>query len=62
MAALTATRLNSVISTIYHRLLSAGKAKKLSLVACMRKLITILNARVRDQQRWDSAFMGRPAP
>lgn len=62
MAALTATRFNSVIRTFYQRLLSAGKARKLALVACMRKLITILNAMVRDQQRWDSAYMGRPAP
>lgn len=62
MAALTATRFNSVIRTFYQRLLSAGKAKKLALVACMRKLITILNAMVRDQQRWDSAYMGRPEP
>lgn len=51
MAALTATRFNSVIRNFYQRLLSAGKAKKLALVACMRKLITILNAMVRDQQR-----------
>lgn len=62
MAALTATRFNSVIRTFYQRLLSAGKAKKLALVACMRKLITILNAMVRDQQRWDSAYIGRPEP
>lgn len=62
MAALTATRFNPVIRTFYQRLLSAGKAKKLALVACMRKLITILNAMVRDQQRWDSTYMGRPEP
>ncbi|WKV51517.1 transposase [Dickeya fangzhongdai] len=56
MAALTATRFNPVIRAFYLRLLSAGKAKKLALVACMRKLIAILNAMVRDEQKWDIAL------
>jgi transposase len=53
MATLSATRYNSVIRTFYERLLAAGKAKKVALVACMRKLLTILNAMVRDMQPWN---------
>ncbi len=52
MAALVATKRNSVIRTFYLRLLAAGKPKKLALVACMRKLLTILNVMVRTAQRW----------
>ena len=53
MAALTATRFNPVIRTFYQRLLAAGKAKKLALVACMRKLLTILNAIVKSGTPWN---------
>ncbi len=48
MATLTATRYNPAIKTFYARLVDAGKLKKVALVACMRKLLTILNAMVRD--------------
>jgi transposase len=48
MAALAATRSNATIKAFYRRLLAAGKLKKVALVACMRKLLTILNARIRD--------------
>lgn len=58
MAALVATRFNPVIKTFYQRLLAAGKPKKLALVACMRKLLTILNAMVRSGQPWDEALHG----
>jgi len=54
MATLTATRCNAKIQTHYQRLLAAGKSKKLALTACMRKLLTILNAMLRDQQSWHS--------
>jgi transposase len=54
MAALVAARRNAVIRTFYQRLLTAGKPKKLALVACMRKLLTILNHLVRTGQRWAS--------
>ena len=54
MGALVATRRNSVIRAFYQRLLSAGKAKKLALVACMRKLLTMLNTMVRTNQRWSA--------
>jgi transposase len=52
MAALVATRRNAVIRAFYQRLLAAGKPKKLALVACMRKLLTILNAMARSGRRW----------
>lgn len=52
MAALVATRHNPVIRSFYHRLLIAGKPKKVALVACMRKLLIILNAMLRDGQPW----------
>jgi transposase len=52
MAALVATRYNTVIQSHYQNLLAKGKAKKVALIACMRKLLTILNAVVRKQQPW----------
>lgn len=52
MAALVATKRNAVVRAFYQRLLAAGKPKKLALVACMRKLLTILNTMVRLKQRW----------
>ncbi|MGH8526053.1 MAG: transposase, partial [Gammaproteobacteria bacterium] len=54
MATLAATKHNSIIRAFYRRLLAVGKAKKLALVACMRKLLTILNTMVRTQQRWSA--------
>lgn len=56
MAALTATRCNPVIKEFYQRLLKAGKKKKVAIVACMRKLLTILNAIIRDRKHWNSAL------
>lgn len=56
MATLTATRCNPVIRAFYQRLLKAGKLKKVALVACMRKLLTILNAIIRDRVHWNPAF------
>jgi transposase len=52
MATLAATRFNPTIRTFYEHLLQAGKAKKVALVACMRKLLTILNAMLRDNSPW----------
>jgi transposase len=54
MATLVATRFNPQIRQHYQRLLATGKAKKLALVACMRKLLTILNAILRTQKPWRS--------
>jgi transposase len=56
MAALVASRHNPVIKAFYQRLLAAGKPKKVALVACMRKLLTILNAMVRTGKPWDQAL------
>jgi transposase len=50
MATLTAVHFNPVMMAFYQRLLSRNKEKKVALVACMRKFITILNAMVRDDQ------------
>jgi transposase len=52
MGALVATKRNAVIRAFYQRLLAAGKPKKLALVACMRKLLTILNTMVRTDRPW----------
>ena len=52
MGALVATRHNLVIKEFYERLLAAGKPKKVALVACMRKLLSILNALMRDRAIW----------
>lgn len=54
MAALVGTRRNPVLKAFYHRLLAKGKAKKVALVACMRKLLTILNAMVRTNSPWST--------
>lgn len=55
MATLTAIRYNPAIKVFHGRLIAAGKAKKVAIVACMRKLLTILNAMLRDQAMWDAA-------
>ena len=52
MGALTATRWNPVIRDFYQKLLAAGKPKKLALVACMRKLLVILNAMLKHGASW----------
>jgi transposase len=52
MGALIASRRNPLIRAFYERLLAAGKPKKVALVACMRKLLTILNAVMRDRTPW----------
>lgn len=54
MATLSATRSNPVIQRFYQRLIAAGKKPKVALVACMRKLLTILNAIARDRTPWNS--------
>lgn len=56
MAALVATRCNPTIRSFYARLVAAGKAKKLALVACMRKLLTVLNAMVQTSTPWRLAL------
>lgn len=56
MAALVAARHNSVIKSFYDRLVASNKPKKVALVACMRKLLTILNAMVKAQKPWDDSL------
>ncbi len=55
MATLVGTRYNPVIRAHYQHLLAVGKEKKVALVACMRKLLTILNAMLKHQQSWRAA-------
>ena len=60
MATVAATRCNPVIQTLYRRLCAVGKAKKVALTACMRKLLTILNAMLKHKTRWHPPTTGRP--
>ena len=53
MAALSAVRYNPVIKTFYERLLANGKVKKVALVACMHKLLIILNAIMKSGKKWN---------
>jgi transposase len=53
MATLSAVRYNPVIRSFYKRLIAAGKKAKVSLTACMRKLLTIINSMVRNGSFWD---------
>jgi transposase len=53
MGTLSALRYNPVIRAFYQRLLKAGKPKKVAITACMRKLLTILNAMARDHAVWN---------
>lgn len=57
MATLSATRFNPIVKTWYKRLLSAGKPKKVALVACMRKLLVVINAMIRNKARWQEAHL-----
>jgi transposase len=60
MAALVACRYNQVIRAFAQRLLAAGKAKKLILTACMRKLLTMVNAMLRHGNPWNPQGGGAP--
>jgi transposase len=60
MAALVATRRNCVIRDFYKRLRAKGKVFKVALVACMRKLLTILNSMIKHKTRWSENFSFRP--
>jgi transposase len=53
MATLTGKRFNPVIKEFYERLVAHGKPHKVAMVACMRKLLSILNAMVRNNKKWD---------
>jgi len=61
MAALVGIRHNPVLKTFYQRLLAKGKAPKVALVACMRKLLTILNTMVRSNMPWNTSIASTPS-
>ena len=52
MPTLVAVRYNPVLRAFYQRLLAAGKPKKVALVACVHKLLTLLNALLKHHARW----------
>jgi len=52
MATLVATRFNPTVKAAYQRLLASGKPKKVALVACMRKLLVVLNQMIKTRTRW----------
>ena len=56
MATMTAVQHNPVIKRTYQRLLAAGKLKKVALTACLRKILVILNAMVRDNKMWNENY------
>lgn len=56
MATLTATRYNPVIRAFYEHLCAKGKAKKVALTACMRKMLTILNSMLRHRAAWQPDY------
>jgi transposase len=61
MATVSAVTHNPVIREFYQRLIGKGKPKKVAIVACMRKLLTIVNAMVRDGTTWDESKHPKPA-
>nr|AXH01578.1 Mobile element protein [Serratia marcescens]AXH01968.1 Mobile element protein [Serratia marcescens]AXH02866.1 Mobile element protein [Serratia marcescens] len=56
MSALVGTRHNQVIKEFYTCLVAAGKSKKVALTACIRKLLTILNAMLKKNEAWDPMY------
>jgi transposase len=58
MRAVVAARRNPIITAFYQRLRTAGKAPKVALVACMRKLLTVLNAIVKHRTPWRLSAQG----
>lgn len=56
MATLAATRSNPQIRSYYQHLLAKGKPQRVAIVACMRKLLIILNAMIRSEQNWSPAY------
>ncbi len=55
MAMLSAIQHNPMMKSFYQKLVAKSKHKKVALTACMRKMITILNAMVRDDKEWQVA-------
>jgi transposase len=61
MAALSATRCNRKIRAFYDRLVDRGKAKKTALVACMRKLLVIINTMMKNGTQWNPEYQASSA-
>lgn len=61
MATMSAVQHNPVLKAFYQRLVAAGKLKKVALVACMRKLMCILNSMLREGKSWDEKMAQIPA-
>jgi transposase len=61
MGTMVATRYNPVLKAFYERRLSQGKAKKVALIACMHKLLRILNAIIRDLKPWQAPSVSTSA-
>ena len=61
MATLSATRHNPAIRSFYGRLVAAGKPKKVALTACMRKLLAIVGAVLRNRAPWDASRLAAGA-
>jgi len=55
MPTMVAIRYNAPIAAVYRRLTDAGRPKKVAIIAAMRKLVTILNAMLRDRRAWQTA-------
>ena len=55
VTAMSLARTQTALGAFYRRLLAAGKPKKLALTACMRKLLTILNAMMRTNTTWQQS-------
>jgi transposase len=62
MAAVAAVRWNAVIRAFYERLCAAGKPRKVALTACMRKLLTIVNAMMQRRTRWQPVEAATTCP
>ena len=58
MAMMSAIQCNPVFKATYERLLAAGKAKKTAIIACVRKMIVIVNSMVRDGVQWNPNIAG----
>jgi transposase len=57
MAAFSAVRWNPLLREFYQRLVDSGKRRKVALVACMRKLLCILNAMLKNRTVWNAQIM-----
>lgn len=53
MAIMSAMQCNPVFKSTYQRYLAEGKPKKVAIIACVRKMVVILNAMLRDDVRWE---------